>query len=120
MINSHKDLIVWQKSVQLSVFLYQATKKFPKDELFGLTSQIRRSSVSVAANIAEGRSRSTRKDFGHFLYMALGSVAELETHIIIAHELSFVDIVDYNKVTELLAEIGKMLNVMISKLEAGS
>ena len=120
MIKSHKDLIVWQRGVELTLLIYRITKTFPKDELYGLTSQIRRASISIPANIAEGRVRGTRKDFVHFLTFSLGSVAELETHLFISKQLSFIKEVDYNKATALLIEIGKMLNAMISKLEASS
>src|SRR3989338_8957602 len=88
-IKSHKDLIVWQKAVSLSLLVYRLTKDFPQREVYALSSRMRRAAVSIASNIAEGRSRRTRKDFQHFLHMAYGSVAELETQLLIAKQLSF-------------------------------
>lgn len=117
MLNSHKDLIVWQKSIDLTVLIYKLTEKFPKEELYGLVMQMRRSAVSVASNIAEGRSRKTRKDFIQFLRIAYGSVAELETQLIIAQKLEKTKDLNYSKVNELLLEVSKMLNAMISKLD---
>ena len=115
MLNSHKDLIVWQKSIDLIVLIYELTEKFPREELYGLIAQMRRSSVSIASNIAEGRSRGTRKDFQQFLRIAYGSAAELETQIIIAQKLKKTRDLDYSMIVGLLTEVMKMLNVMISK-----
>lgn len=119
-INSYRDLIVWQKAKEASVKIYKITSYFPKEECFGLTSQIRRSAVSVASNIAEGRNRGTKKDFVYFLRIAFGSLAELQTQLIIAEELSFIDKTNYNDIESLLIEISKMLNAMITKLTANS
>lgn len=115
-IHSYKDLQVWQKGVDLAVALYELTNDFPKEELYGLTSQMRRASVSIASNIAEGRHRGTKSDFSHFLRMAHGSGAELETQIIIAKRLSRTKDLDYTIVDGLLAEIMKMLPVMIRNM----
>ena len=89
MIQSYRDLVVWQKSVELSVEIYKITSKFPKDELYGLVSQMRRSAVSIPSNIAEGKNRGTRKDFAQFLRISYGSGAELETQLEIAHQLQY-------------------------------
>lgn len=118
MVNSYKDLIVWQKSVQLVVEIYKTTDDFPREEIYGLTSQIRRSAVSIPSNIAEGRYRGTRKDFIQFLRIAFASGAELETQVIISKQLSRTKNFDYSKIDSLLLEVMKMLNVMIKKLEA--
>ncbi len=115
-IHSYKDLIVWQKSIRLVKEVYLLTNAFPKYELFGLTSQMRRASISIPSNIAEGRFRSTRKDYANFLTHSFASGAELETQIIIAKELSHTKNNDYKIVEELLDEIMRMLNVMLSKL----
>jgi four helix bundle protein len=115
-IFSHKDLIVWQKSMRLVVCIYEITEKFPKEEIFGLTSQMRRAAVSIPSNIAEGRCRSTRKDFSQFLRIAFGSAAELDTQIEIAEQLPKTKNISFSKEKELLDEIRKMLNVMISKM----
>ena len=118
MIKSYKDLFVWQKAIDLVIEIYRLTSYFPKTETYGLISQIRRAVVSIPSNIAEGRSRSTRKDFVQFLRIAGGSVAELETQLNIANKLSFVGLIDYNKVSDELNEIMRMLNTMITKLIA--
>ena len=119
-INSHKDLIVWQKGIQLCKLDYKVTEKFPKEEIYGLTSQMRRSAVSIPSNIAEGRSRNTTKDFLHFLSFALGSASELETQIEIAKELSFLSEDKYIEVREALTEVSKMTVGLIKKLELKS
>ena len=117
-IQSYKDLIVWRKSTDLAVKIYDLTSQFPKEELYGLTSQMRRSAVSIPSNISEGRHRSTRRDFSQFLRIAYGSGAELETQIEISKRLSFSKKLDYNAVDNLLNEIMRMLNTMISNLKA--
>ena len=119
-IQSYKDLIVWQKSILLVKEAYLLTESFPKEELFGLTSQIRRSAVSIPSNIAEGKARSSRKDFANFLTNAFASGAELETQVIIAKMLLKTKSLDYQKIESLLQEIMSMLNVMIRKLKNSS
>src|SRR5580704_883837 len=86
-VRSYRDLIVWQKSLELAEAVYTATKSFPKEEIYGLTSQMRRAAVSVASNIAEGHSRQTRGEFLQFLGMSRGSLAELQTQAILAARL---------------------------------
>jgi four helix bundle protein len=120
MIRTYKDLIVWQKSIDLSIKIYKITFLFPKDELFGLSSQMKRSAVSIPSNIAEGRHRGTRKDFASFLRISLGSSAELQTQLEISKKLSFVNELDYNECNKMLDEIMRMLNAMILKLKASS
>ena len=107
-IQSYKDLIVWQKSMDLVIEIYKLTEQFPKSELYGLVSQIRRSSVSIPSNIAEGRRRGTRKDFRQFLIITYSSGAELETQIEISKRLSFGNILEYENVDKLLLEVMKM------------
>ena len=116
MVNSHKDLVVWQKSVNLVVEVYKLTRGFPKEEIYGLTSQMRRAAVSIPSNIAEGRLRGTRKDFTQFLRVAYGSAGELETQIEIAQKLDETKGLDYAVTSSLLSEVMKMLNRMISNL----
>lgn len=111
-ISSYKDLIVWQKSMELVTFIYDLTKKFPRTEEFGLTSQMRRSAVSIPSNIAEGRRRSSRNDYLHFLNIAYASGAELETQIEISRRLSFGQESDFSKVDILIDEVMRMLNKM--------
>ena len=117
-IKSFKELIVWQKSIELVKEVYRATNSFPSSEQFGLTSQMRRAAISIPSNIAEGKKRSTRKDFTNFLFMADGSAAELETQIIIAKDLY--PEIDYQKSEGLLLEVQKMLSAMIKKLKANN
>jgi four helix bundle protein len=110
-------LVVWQKSIKLAVAVYDLTRKFPKEEQYGLISQIRRATVSVSSNIAEGKLRSTRKEFRQFLFVAFGSGGELETQIEIAKNLPETNSLDYKEVDSLLSEIMKMLNKLISSLK---
>lgn len=116
MIHSYQDLIVWQKAMDLVVAVYNLTEKFPKSEQFGITSQMKRAAVSIPSNIAEGRRRKTRVDYCHFLTIAYGSGAELETQIAICKRLPFGKMLDYKLVDSLLLEVMKMLNRMIEKL----
>lgn len=117
-VYSYKELVVWQKSVELVVAIYGLTENFPKSELYGLVSQMRRAAVSLPSNIAEGRRRGTRKDFRHFLLLAYGSGAELETQIEISKRLSFGKNSDFSRVESLLSEVMRMLNVMIKRLSS--
>lgn len=114
-VNSHKDLIVWQKGITLCKVVYKLTEKFPKEETYGLISQMRRCAVSIPSNIAEGRNRGTRKDFAQFLRIALGSAAELETQVEIAKELSYITANDTGAVNSLLVEVSKMIMGLIKK-----
>lgn len=118
MINSYKDLIVWQRSMELVTEIYKITELFPKSELYGIVSQMRRAAISIPSNIAEGRKRSTRKDFRQFLIIAYASASELETQIEISKRLNFTEIEKYEKVDKLLLEVMKMLNKMISSLKS--
>ena len=112
---SYKDLIVWQRSIELVIAVYELTEDFPKEELYGLTSQMRRAAISIPSNIAEGRFRGTKKDFLQFLRIAYSSGAELETQLEIAKRLRQTKDFDYSKVDSLLLEIMKMLNTIIRK-----
>lgn len=106
--SQHRNLIVWQKGMELVVQIYSMTKNFPKDELYGLTSQIRRAAVSVPSNVAEGSRRKTQKDRSHFYSIALGSVSEIETQVEIAQRLGYCD--KASSVMDLLDELARMLN----------
>ncbi len=117
-IKSYKELIVWNKSMSLVVLVYENTKQFPKDELYGLTSQIRRAAISIPSNIAEGYGRSSRKDYCQFLHIARGSTFELETQLRIACNLNYMDSLKVDKIMDTVIEISKMLNSMIKKLDA--
>lgn len=116
-MNSYKDLIVWQKSIKLVKEIYLVTAKFPSSELYGIVNQMRRSAVSIPANLAEGYSRKSRKEYSQFVAIAFGSATELETYLIISKELRFIDEEVYNKLTDLLTEVLKMLNVLLSRLK---
>lgn len=116
-IQSYKELIVWQKAVELSVQVYALTENYPREEIYGLTSQMRRAAVSIASNIAEGRYRGTKKDFCQFLRIAFGSGAELETQIEISKRLPKTQALNYVAADSLIAEVMRMLNAMIEKLQ---
>lgn len=116
-IQSYKDLIVWQKSMDLVVFIYGITEKYPKHEMYGLVSQTRRSAVSIPSNIAEGRLRGTRKDFRQFVIISFASGAELETQLDIAKRLNYLKNENYIEVVNHLVVIMKMLNKLIRSLE---
>ena len=113
----YKDLIVWQKAMQLVKAIYLLTRDFPSDERFGLISQMRRAAVSVASNIAEGQARHTTGEFVQFVSHAEGSVAELETQLLIAVELEFCSQESAAPVFGLLLELRKMLNALRRKLQ---
>ena len=115
-IQSHEDLIVWQKSVDLCIEIYKITDTFPQREMYGISSQMRRAAISVPSNIAEGRRRGTSRDFVQFLRIAHGSLAELETQLIISKKLAFCDDVSTGRLRALATEVGKMLHAMIKKL----
>lgn len=97
-MNKYKDLKIWQKAVDLSVKVYEMTRNFPKDEVYGLTSQMRRSSVSIASNIAEGSGRNSKKEFKYFLSIAYGSCSELETQMIISERNGFITMEALNSI----------------------
>ncbi|TSC76181.1 MAG: s23 ribosomal protein [Parcubacteria group bacterium Gr01-1014_33] len=117
LIKTYRDLIVWQKSIELVIAIYDLTSHFPKTEIYGLTAQMRRASVSIPSNIAEGRRRGSKRDFRHFLLTAFGSGAELETQIDIVKRLPFGQSLDYTKIDTLLNEVMRMLNRFIFALQ---
>lgn len=116
MSGNYQDLKVWQKSLELTLDVYRCTGNFPKHELHGLAHQMQRAAVSVASNIAEGKGRSTDRDFAYFLCNARGSLYELETQALIAKRLGYLHENDSCVLNELLAEAGKMLNGLISSM----
>lgn len=115
--HDYEKLIVWKKSMDLVVLTYRFTKYFPNEERFGLTSQIRRASVSIPSNIAEGCRRSTKKDCCHFLIIALGSASELDTQFKLSKRLGFIKDADYNEADGLLHEVLRMLNKLIERFD---
>jgi four helix bundle protein len=116
-MKTHKDLIVWQKSLDFVTEIYQLTKSYPKDELYGLTNQLRRAAVSIPSNIAEGAARSTKKEFNQFLHISLGSLSEVETQLFISENLGYVSKDDSVSKIAKLTEIRRILLGLISSLE---
>lgn len=116
-IQSYKDLIVWQKSMALVVTIYELTTTFPKSELYGITSQLRRAAVSIPSNIAEAWGRRSVKEYRQFYAISYGSVLELETQLLITQRLKFAHDSSYLKIYSLLTEVSKMLHVMAFNLK---
>lgn len=115
-MNSYKDLIVYQKSLDLSVRVYEITKNFPKTEIYGLTNQIRKNVVSIPSNIAEGQKRGHIAEYIQFLRIAYGSGAELETQLAMAVKIGYLTQKEFDTLNSILEEIMKMLNRLISVL----
>ena len=116
-IKTYKDLLIWQKGIQIVKEVYLVCKnEIPKEEMYGLQSQIKRSSVSIPSNIAEGWGRNYTKSYIQFLNYSRGSLLELETQIIIAKELEFISINSFNRIQGLITEESKMLNAFIKSI----
>ena len=115
-INSYRDLIVWQKAMDLCEEVYRLARMLPKEELFALSDQLRRAAVSIPSNIAEGRGRQSKKEFAHFLSIAQGSVAELETQIFLSVRLNMLQESDILPVLSLCTEVSKMLRALRTRL----
>ncbi|MEW5787466.1 MAG: four helix bundle protein [Pseudomonadota bacterium] len=116
-MESYRRLLVWQKAMDLAEGIYRLAGSFPQHELYGLTSQIRRAAVSIPSNIAEGRERGSDKDFMRFLGIALGSLAELETQLLLSQRLGYVAEADLQSLVPLADEVGKMLRGLKRSLE---
>lgn len=116
MIKSFKDLTVWQKSIDLCILVYRITDEFPKSEIYGLVSQMRRSVVAIASNIAEGQSRGHKQEYIQFLRIAYGSASELQTQAIIALKVDYLKQGDFDQIDSLLGEVLRMLNKLLSVL----
>ena len=116
-IQSYRDLKMWQKAKNFAVDIYKTTEKFPKEELYGITSQLRRASVSIPSNIAEGFRRKFPREKVQFLRMAYGSGAEIDTQLTIARELNYLEGARYDALSRELTEIMKIINVVINKLQ---
>jgi four helix bundle protein len=112
----HQDLIVWQKARAFATEIYRATEDFPKTEIYGLTSQLRRAAVSIASNIAEGQGRMTVGEFRHFLEQARGSLLELETQLAIAVDLHFLTSAEFESLEGRSSEVRRLLNGLIESL----
>ncbi len=115
-VHSYQKLTVWQKSVDLVIEIYRITSRFPGEEKFGISIQLKRAAVSISSNIAEGSRRGGAKEFKHFLRIALGSASEIETQLIIAKRLKFGILTEYPSVEGLLSEVFRMLNKLIEAL----
>jgi four helix bundle protein len=113
---SFRDLIVWQRAIDLTTEIYRLTESFPKSEIYGLTSQIRRAAVSVASNIAEGAGRGSKRDFRHFLMTARGSICEVQTQLILAGKLEFARREKIAEIESTANEVGRMLNRLIQSM----
>lgn len=117
MTETYRNLIAWQKGKALALDIYRCTRKFPKDELYGLTSQMRRAAISVPSNIAEGRGRHSKKEFVQFLYHARGSLLELENQVEIARDLAYLDDAMYTVLLRKTEELGRILNGLVNRFE---
>jgi four helix bundle protein len=115
-VRNYQDLIVWQKSLEFTIAIYRYTKTFPKEETYGLTSQMRRAAVSISSNIAEGQTRHTVKQFFQFLSIARGSLSELETQIILTYRLNYISEDTKNELLKTAEEIGRMLSSLMKNL----
>jgi len=113
---SYRDLVVWQKAMEVVTEVYRVSQGFPKEEVYGLTSQLRRAAVSVPSNIAEGQGRKGAKEFQQFLAQARGSLLELETQIQIAQNLGYLQPVQVERLLQRTAEVGRMLNGLMKSL----
>jgi four helix bundle protein len=116
MLESYRELSVWQRAIEMTVETYRVTKVFPKEELFGLTDQMRRAAVAVASNIAEGYGRNSKGEYKQFLGIARGSNLELQTQLLIAKKLGYSSPDHLTQAENLSNEVAKMLNSMIAKL----
>lgn len=116
MARTYKDLVAWQKSMELVTELYRVTQRFPKEEIYGLRAQVRRAAVSVPSNIAEGQARYSHMDFQRFLRQAKGSLVEVETQMLIAVNLGFLDNRDAKPILGRAAEVGRILNALLNSI----
>jgi four helix bundle protein len=115
-IESHRDLIVWQKAMDLAVFVYRFTFRFPPNEIYRLVAQVTRSAASVPANIAEGNARATKRDYSNFLAIAKGSLMETETFVMLSVRLGYASQADAEPILNLITEISKMLTAIRLRL----
>ena len=120
LVRSYRELVVWQKAVALVTDVYSITKGFPRDEIYGLTSQLRRSAVSIPSNIAEGQGRATKGEFIQFLCHARGSLFELETQTVIAKELGYITLETEKRMTAEATEVARILNGLLTSLGISS
>ena len=115
-VKTYKDLIVWQKAMEMTIALYQIVKKLPKEETYALGDQMRRAAISIPSNIAEGFGRNSKKEYLQFLYIANGSVYELETQLLLCVQIKYLTEVEIQPLISLLSEIGKIIMTITKKL----
>jgi four helix bundle protein len=118
-MRNFRDLRVWSRSHELALAVYKITRRFPRDELYGLTSQIRRAAASIGANIAEGCGRRSDPEMARFLRIAMGSATELECHLLLALDLGFMEQPDFSLLEEKLVEVKAMIGLLLQRVEAG-
>lgn len=118
MYNDTSKLLVWQKAHELTLRIYRITKKFPEDEKFALTSQLRRAAVSIPSNIVEGKARNSNKDYARFLLISRGSLEEVKYQLLLAKDLEYIEDIEYEKIVSLCDDTGKLLNGLIRKLSS--
>ena len=116
-VKNYRELIVWQKAMDLVELVYRLARRFPKDELYGLTSQIRRAAVSIPSNVAEGQGRRTTAEFLRFLSIANGSLKEVETQLLLAERLAYIDQQQTAEAMALTTEVTRLINGLINSLE---
>jgi four helix bundle protein len=119
-LQSFRNLKVWEKAHGLTLDVYKSSRTFPREEIYGLTSQMRRSSASIGANIAEGTCRKGDVEFGRFVQIAMGSASELEYHLLLAKDLDLLKLPDYERLAEEVMEVKRMLASLLLKLRADS
>ena len=119
-MQSFKNLKVWEKTHTLTLDVYQSSKTFPREEIYGLTSQMRRASASIGANIAEGTCRRGDLDFARFLQMAAGSSSELEYHLLLARDLKLLEVLDFERLSSQAVQVNSMLASLMQRLRADS
>jgi len=117
MAKTHKDLEVWQLAVDFTTDVYRATDSYPRHELFGLVSQLRRASVSISSNIAEGAARQTTKEFVQFIYHSLGSASEVETQLMVSLNLGYIDAETYDLLSSKQTQLSRMMSGLIKSLK---
>lgn len=115
--HSYRDLIVWQKAIAMVTDIYQSTQSFPRQETYGLTSQLRRSAVSVASNIAEGQGRLSKREFHHFLGVARGSLIEMETQVVIGENLGYLSKAEAQRLAGTSGEVSRLLHGLMQSLQ---
>ena len=117
MLRSYKDLKVWQKAYDLCLEIYKVTRSFPREEIYGLTSQVRRAAVSIPSNVAEGYGRRTKGEYVQALYIGYGSVCELETQTLLCGDLGYLEAEELQRIENLISEVERMLKALIKSLQ---